>query len=290
MYYFFLFVIELLAAACGAEHLPPLPKIGSAPGKTQLPSQPQSASQHGVMCQQLGGRCVCLPRSQQQPAVGVAAVACRSCRPAQLQPQIQQSYQPPQQTNTTQPWPAQFAHPPAAVPATACEPEPAAAASGQVRRAWSRSGPTSSAKRSRVSQQQQQQQQQITTTFPNTSSSPWVNNPFLESNTPVWPQQQQQQQRQTTSCGLGSSNNNNNNNNNNSSGGKDCGGSMCKVCCPNITTASTPHIQQQSFQQQQQQSTQESQQWNASYYCRGASEDGGRMLWNNENMLRLFQV
>ncbi|XP_059480810.1 mastermind-like protein 3 [Neocloeon triangulifer] len=79
---------ELLAAACGADHLPPLPKVGVAPGKTQIPSQPHQS-------------CGCpSSNSRQQPAVGVTAVACRACRPAP----VQQNY-----------WPL-----------AACEPEPAA--------------------------------------------------------------------------------------------------------------------------------------------------------------------
>lgn len=249
--------------------------------------------QHGSVCQQgTTNRCQQChlsaaavpppPPHNKQPAVGVAAVApaCTSCRPGFMHPHTSQaSYQRILQ----QPWAgmtattaAHYQQPAlAAVPSSgskhrggsavrAVEPGPEHAASSlhhvHVRRSvpWARTTSTGAVKRSR------------TCHAPLPSTNSWVVQPqYLPTVTPVdmasrtgWITQQQQQQGNS----------------------KDTCGSVCKACCH---TAAPPVA---GDPQQQQQPPQWGSYYGVTGHCRGASEDGSRILWNNENMLRLFQV
>ncbi|KAJ9599248.1 hypothetical protein L9F63_010250, partial [Diploptera punctata] len=215
----------------------------------------------------------------QQPAVGVAAVApsCTSCRPGFLHPHTSQ---PAYQRILQQPWAGMTAASAthyqqpalAAVPSSgsktrgggrAVEPGPEHAASSlhhvHVRRSvpWARTTSTGAVKRSRTSHTQET----------------WVVQPQYPADTAArtgWNAQQ--------------------------TNTKD---PVCKACCHPPQTAVAPPPppdpqQQQPIPQQQQQQPQQQPQWGSYYgvtgHCRGASEDGSRILWNNENMLRLFQV
>ncbi|PSN29413.1 hypothetical protein C0J52_28440, partial [Blattella germanica] len=237
-------------------------------------------------CQQCHNSSALSKLQQQQPAVGVAAVApaCASCRPGFLHPHTSQ---PAYQRILQQPWAgmtaataaaAHYQQPAlAAVPSSgsskhrgggavrAVEPGPEHAASSlhhvHVRRSvpWARATSTGAVKRSRTSHTTQE----------------WV-----------YPTDTTWNAQQTTNT-------------------KD---TVCKACCHPPQTAVAPpapdpqpqpqpqqpqHQPQQQQQQPQQQQPQQTQ-WGSYYgvtgHCRGASEDGSRILWNNENMLRLFQV
>jgi len=159
----------------------------------------------------------------------------------------------------------------------AVEPGPEHAASSLhhvlVRRAvpWARTTSTGAVKRSRTCHAQD-----VPAAHPSTNS--WAVQPqYLHNATPGdtasrsgWstqqqqqqqPQQQQQQQQQGNA--------------------KDSCGNVCSACCHATAVPTAPNPQHQP-------------QWGSYYgvtgHCRGASEDGSRILWNNENMLRLFQV
>ncbi|KAJ8873477.1 hypothetical protein PR048_024295 [Dryococelus australis] len=203
-----------------------------------------------------------VPRHQ-QPAVGVAAVAaapCTSCRPGFLAPPA--PYQQPWAGVTAPAAPAHPLHLQAAAVGrhrgarAAAEPGPEQAAA--PRRASTATWGTRAAKRSRTAHAQD----------------------VSGASAPAWPPQFLQPApaaalvatgvtpdaplprttwAQCTPCGK-----------------------ECKACCLRSEQQQQQQQQQQQLQQQQQQ------QW-SSYYCRGASEDASRILWNNENMLRLFQ-
>lgn len=247
--------------------------------------QPGTASR----CEQCRHSAVAaVPPPNKQPAVGVAAVApgCTTCRPGFLHPH---SSQPSYQRILQQPWAAmtgvpaaQYQQPAlAAVPTggskqrgggalRAVEPGPEHAASSlhhvHVRRAvpWARTTSTGAVKRSRTCHAQE-----APTAVPSTNS--WVVQPqYLHNVTPGdtasrtgWSTQHQQQQGNT----------------------KDSCGSVCSACC-HATALPAAH----NPQQQQQHQPQWSSYYGVTGHCRGASEDGSRILWNNENTLRLFQV
>lgn len=278
---------ELLAATCGEVN-----NNGISNSKDTMVQQ----RQHGSVCHQgTTNRCqqchqsaVAVPPHSKQPAVGVAAVApaCTSCRPGFLHPHTSQT---PYQRILQQPWAgmtaataAHYQQPAlAAVPSggskhrgggavRAVEPGPEHAASSlhhvHVRRSvpWARTTSTGAVKRSRTCHAQE-----APAPLPSTNS--WVMQPqYLPTMTPVdmgsrtgWSTQQQQQQQQGNT--------------------KDTCGSVCKACCH---TAAPPV----AADPQQQQQTQWGSYYGVTGHCRGASEDGSRILWNNENMLRLFQV
>lgn len=227
-----------------------------------------------------------VPPHNKQPAVGVAAVApaCATCRPGFLHPHTSQ---PPYQRILQQPWAgmssttaAHYQQPAlAAVPTggskhrgggavRAVEPGPEHAATSlhhvHIRRSvpWARTTSTGAVKRSRTCHAEE-----APVPLPTTSS--WAVQPqYLHNATPGdtasrtgWSTQQQ-------------------------GNTKDSCSSVCTACCHTATVPTVANPQQQQQQQQPQ--------WGPYYgvtgHCRGASEDGSRILWNNENMLRLFQV
>nr|CAD7393605.1 unnamed protein product [Timema cristinae] len=197
-----------------------------------------------------------VPRHQ-QPAVGVAAVAATPCTSCFLQPPV------PYHHRLQQPWagmtaPTASQHQPTARRArVALEPEHAAASRRASQVPWARSG--GAAKRSRLATAQSHD----VSTAAGTS---WANQQQFvvaaapeAASRPSWSTpvacRQQQEPQMVAPCG---------------GGVKDC-----KTCCQQPPVKETPE-----------------QQWGSQYYgpCRGASEDNTRILWNNESMLRLFQV
>jgi len=270
----------LLAATCGTE-------VNNNGCSKDAAVQHQGPASRCEQCHHSAVSAV--PPHNKQPAVGVAAVApgCTTCRPGFLHPHTSQ---PSYQRILQQPWAgmtgvsaAQYQQPAlAAVPTAgskhrgggalrAVEPGPEHAASSLhhvlLRRAvpWARTTSTGAVKRSRTCHTQD-----ASAAHPSTNS--WAVQPqYLHNATPGdtasrsgWSTQQQQQQQQGNA--------------------KDSCSNVCSACCHAAAVPAAPNPQHQQHQPQ----------WGSYYgvtgHCRGASEDGSRILWNNENMLRLFQV